>query len=82
MSIFSRLFKKRKEPKLSDKFKIVLNTDKDLSAEQKNAIFTIVRAGIEAEEDFSTIGLMIIMNANIHSGVILTRIKDGIKVII
>ena len=82
MGFFSRPFKKRKQPRPSDKLKIVLNTDKDLSEEQRNAIFTIVRAGIEAEEDLGTIGLIIIMNADIYSGVILNRIKNGVEVIV
>ena len=82
MSIFSRLFKKRKEPKLSDNFKVVLKTEKALSEKQKNVIDTIVKNGIRSGADFGTIGALIIIKTDIHTGVILNRIKNGVEVII
>lgn len=82
MSFFSRLFKKRKQPYSSDNFKVVLKTEKKLSEEQRNAIITIVKDGIRSGEDFSSIGISIIMNTGIYDPVILNRIKNGVEVII
>jgi len=82
MSIFSKFFKKRKQLSSSDEFKVILKTDKELSEEQKNAIITIVKDGIGAGEDLNTIGMLIIMNANICDPVILNRIKNCVEVII
>ena len=82
MSIFSRLFKKRKQPESSDNFHIILKTDKELSEEQRNAIVTIVKEGIQSGEDLNTIGILIIMNVGIIDGIILNRIKNGVEVII
>ena len=82
MNIFSKLFKKRNSPESSDNFKVILKTKKKLSEEQRNAIISIVKNAIRSGEDFSTIGILIIMNADIHDPVILNRIKNGVEVII
>lgn len=81
MSFLDQLFKKRQQPKSSDDFKVMLKTNKNLSEEQSNAITTIVKDGIRDGEDLYSIGLLIIMNAGIHtSSVALNSIKNGIEV--
>lgn len=82
MGILSRLFKKRKHTHSSEQFKIILRTDKELSEEQKNAIFTIVSNGIRSGEELNTIGMRIFMHAGITSPLFLNRIKNGVEVIL
>lgn len=83
MSFLDKLFNKRQQPKSFDDFKVFIKTENDLSEEQKNAIITIVKDGIRDGEEWKTIGLLIIMNAGIHtSNVGLIRVKNGIEVII
>lgn len=82
MSIFSKLFKKRESPKSSDVFNVVLKINKELSEEQRNAIITTIEDGIRSGEDFSNLGILIIMDTDIHDPVILNRIKNGVNVTI
>lgn len=81
MGIFSRLFKKRKQPESSDNFKVILKTEKQLSEEQRNAIITIVKDGIRSDEELSIICILIIMNVGIRDPVFLNRIENGVEVI-
>lgn len=80
MSIFSRLFKKRKQPESSDTFKVVLKTEKKLSEEQKNAIIAIVKDGTMSGLDPCEIGMEIMMSTGTSDMVIVNRIKNGVEV--
>lgn len=83
MGIFSRHFKKRKQQPISlDSFSVLIRTEKNISEEQRHAIINIVKNGIRSGEDLNSIGILIIMNVGIIEPVILTRIKNGVEVII
>ncbi len=81
MSIFSRLFKRRKQPKSSDTFNVILKTKKELSEKQKDAIITIVKNGTMSGVDPTDISIIIMMSTGIYDIVILNRIKNGVEVI-
>ena len=81
MGIFSRLFKKRKQPESSDSFNVILKTNKKLSEEQKNAIITIVKDGTMSGLEPSDIAIQIMMSTGIYDTVILNRVKNSVEVI-
>lgn len=81
MSIFSKLFKKRKHPESSDNFKVILKTQKELSEEQKNTIITIVKDGIVSGVTPSRIAIKLMMSTEIYGIIILNRIENGVEVI-
>lgn len=81
MGIFSKLFKKRKQPESSDTFNVILKTKKELSEEQKNAIITIVKDGTMSGVEPSDIAIKIMMSTGIYDMVILNRVKNGVEVI-
>ena len=81
MGIFSRLFKKRKQPESSDAFNVILTTKKELSEEQKNAIITIVKDGTTSGVEPRDIAIKIMMSTGIYDVVILNRVKNGVEVI-
>ena len=81
MGIFSRLFKKRKQPESSDAFNVILTTKKELSEDKKNAIITIVKDGTMSGVEPSDIAIKIMMSTGIYDVVILNRVKNGVEVI-
>lgn len=81
MGIFSRLFKKRKQPESSDSFNVILKTNKKLSEEQKNAIITIVKDGTMSGVANRDIAIKIMMSTGIYDMVILNRVKNSVEVI-
>lgn len=81
MGIFSRLFKKRKQPESSDSFNVILKTNKKLSEEQKNAIITIVKDGTMSGVTNRDIAIKIMMSTGIYDMVILNRVKNSVEVI-
>ena len=81
MGFFGKLFNKRKQPESSDTFNVILETKKELSEEQKNAIITIVKEGTMSGTQFSDIAIQIMMSTGIYDTVILNRIKNGVEVI-
>ncbi len=82
INFFSKFFKKRQfsEKSSEESLNIVINTDKNLSEEQRNTIITIVRDDAMSGMELNYIGFNVMMS--IHELVIINRINNGIEVII
>lgn len=86
INFFSKFFKKRQfsekssEESSEESLNIVINTDKNLSEEQRNTIITIVRDDAMSGMELNYIGFNVMMS--IHELVIINRINNGIEVII
>ena len=81
MNFLKKIFGKR-QPSSSDGIKVILETNKELSEEQRNTIIDIVTNGIISGKENSDIGIIIMMTTGIDCGeMVLNRTKNYIKVI-
>ena len=70
------------EVESSNEFKVILKTKKNLSEEQKNTIITIVRDGIISDVELRDICIHVMMSTGIYDTIILSRISNGVEIII
>lgn len=72
--------KQRQSKKSSDSIKVIIKTKRRLSKEQKNTIESIVKKGIEKNDEFSDIAFEIMMATDIDSWIDVTPKSNGIQV--
>lgn len=80
MGFLGRLFKRKKKP--NDIFKVVITTEKNLSAEKVNAIERIVKEGIKSKSERSDIVVKIMISTGIYDRIILKEFSNGVEVIL
>ena len=82
--LFEKLFNRRQQkPVSSDGISVIIDTEIELSEEQKNAIISIVKEGLELKHDFRVIGIEIMLKLKFVSNTLrMMEADDGVHVII